>query len=230
MWLSPPPPPPLLQMNILQGLCRFGQFLDKVEKRNKLLGSSAGDIYRLVVSIATIAINTDKSFYTNLMQWTKIRCWQLQIIQILTGTVTKYHVSVDCQKSYIFPRENITLLAPTKRDISSVPVDTCYVRWSNQWLLKSKFIIMVLSDKLGNKTRVCVQNKLNANWTNLCAFYDDVLLLTTAYSAYEVHFFWVSFLIWKLCYCCCRLYSILNCYIFPVGQYNSVFDWLSMRA
>ena len=27
------------------------------------------------------------------------------IIQILTGTVMKYHVSVDSQESYIFPRE-----------------------------------------------------------------------------------------------------------------------------
>ncbi|XP_071490299.1 cilia- and flagella-associated protein 54-like [Diadema antillarum] len=34
------------QMNILQGLCHFGQFLGKVEKRNKLLGPSVGDIYR----------------------------------------------------------------------------------------------------------------------------------------------------------------------------------------
>ena len=27
------------------------------------------------------------------------------LTQILTGTVMKYHVSVDCQESYIFPRE-----------------------------------------------------------------------------------------------------------------------------
>ena len=58
-------------------------------------------------------------------------------IQILTATVMKYHVSVDCQESYIFPRGyifpkraalreniitrgNITILAPPTRDISSV--------------------------------------------------------------------------------------------------------------
>ena len=29
------------------------------------------------------------------------------IIQILTVTVMKYHVSVDCQESYIFPRDYI---------------------------------------------------------------------------------------------------------------------------
>ena len=43
----------------------------------------------------------------------------------------KYHVSVDCQESYILPkraalreniitRENITILAPPTRDISSI--------------------------------------------------------------------------------------------------------------
>ena len=53
------------------------------------------------------------------------------IIQILTGTVMKYHVSVDCQESYIFPRDYIfpKCAAPT-RDISSFPVDICYIRWS----------------------------------------------------------------------------------------------------
>ncbi|XP_071960070.1 cilia- and flagella-associated protein 54-like [Antedon mediterranea] len=34
------------QLNILQGLCFFAQFLNKVEKRNKLLGPTSGDIYR----------------------------------------------------------------------------------------------------------------------------------------------------------------------------------------
>ena len=63
----------------------------------------------------------------------------VNIIQILTVTVMKYHVSVDCQESYIFPkcaalrenivqRENITILAPPTRDISTVPVDICYIR------------------------------------------------------------------------------------------------------
>ncbi|XP_022098854.1 cilia- and flagella-associated protein 54-like [Acanthaster planci] len=34
------------QLNILQGLCHFAQFLNKVEKRDKLMGPAAGDIYR----------------------------------------------------------------------------------------------------------------------------------------------------------------------------------------
>ena len=100
------------------------------------------------------------------------------IIQILTGTVMKYHVSVDCQESYIFPK----CAAPTC-DISSFPVNICYITWSKfdgaLWLPRS------LVTRLG----VCVQNKLNANFTSLRAFYYDVLLLTTVYSACTVHFF-----------------------------------------
>ena len=59
----------------------------------------------------------------------------------------KYHVSVDCQESYIFPwdyivpRENITLLAPPTRDILSVPVDICYIRWS-KLTISSKFYVL----------------------------------------------------------------------------------------
>ena len=78
----------------------------------------------------------------------------------MTGTVMKYHVSVDCQESYIIPRdhifpkcaalrenivprENITLLAPPTRDISSVPVDICYIRW---WKWKVLWTVYVLYD------------------------------------------------------------------------------------
>ena len=64
------------------------------------------------------------------------------------GTVMKYHVSVDCKESYIFPRdykivprENITILAPPTRDISSVPVDICYIRWS-KWMISSKIYVL----------------------------------------------------------------------------------------
>ena len=61
--------------------------------------------------------------------------------------VMKYHVSVDCQESYIFPRENIvsrekiTILAPMTRDISTVPVDICYIRWS-KWMISSKYFVL----------------------------------------------------------------------------------------
>ena len=46
-----------------------------------------------------------------------------------------------------------------------------------------------LPRSLVTRLGVCVQNKLNANLTALRAFYYDVLLLTTAYSDYAVHFF-----------------------------------------
>ena len=82
---------------------------------------------------------------------------EFDIIQILTGTVIKY-VAVDCQESYIFPRdyifpkcaalkenivlrENITILAPPTRDISTVLVDICYIRWS-KWMILSKYFVL----------------------------------------------------------------------------------------
>ena len=131
---------------------------------------------------------------------------ELDIIKILTGTVMKYHVSVDCQESYIFPRgyifpkraalreniitrEKVTLLAPPTRDISSVPVNICYIRWS-KLMISSKFDgALWLSRSWVTRLRVCVQNNLNANLTALRAFYYDVLLLTAAYSDYMMHFF-----------------------------------------
>ena len=72
-------------------------------------------------------------------------------IQILTRTVMKY-VSVECQESYIFPRdyiflkcaalrENISILAPPTRDISTVPVDICYIRWS-KLMISSKYFVL----------------------------------------------------------------------------------------
>ena len=107
------------------------------------------------------------------------------IIQILTATVMKYHVSVDCQESYIFPRgnifpkraalreniitrENITRLAPPTRDISSVPVNICYIRWS-KWMISSKFDgALWLSQSLVTRLGVCVQTMWTQTW-QLCA-------------------------------------------------------------
>ena len=51
------------------------------------------------------------------------------------------------------------------------------------------FYALWLTRSLVTRPGVCVQNKLNANLTALRAFHYDVLLLTTAYSAYAVHFF-----------------------------------------
>ena len=95
---------------------------------------------------------------------------QNNIIQILTVTVMKYHVSVDCQESYIFPRgyifpkraalreniitrENITILAPPTRDISSVPVNIYYIRWVKMNDFIKIWWCSVTIMKFGNKTR-----------------------------------------------------------------------------
>ena len=86
------------------------------------------------------------------------------IIQILTGTVMKYHVSVDCQESYIFQRgyifpkcsalrENITILAPPTRDISSVPSQyLVYLTVKINDFIKIWWCSMTIT-KFGNKTR-----------------------------------------------------------------------------
>ena len=109
----------------------------------------------------------------------------IYIIQILTATVMKCHFSVDCQESYIFPRgyifpkrtalreniitrENITILAPPTRDISSVPVNICYIRWS-KWMISSKFDGAVwLSRSLVTRLGVCVQTMWTQTW-QICA-------------------------------------------------------------
>ena len=89
-------------------------------------------------------------------------------------------------------RDNITtcILAPLTRDISSVLVDICYIRWS-KWMISLKFDgALWLSRSLVTRLGVCVQNKLNANLTALRTFYYDVPLKTiTAYSDYAGHFF-----------------------------------------
>ena len=84
-----------------------------------------------------------------------------------------------------------------------------------------------------NKTRSLCTKQTGCNLTALHTFYYEVPLITTTYSNYEVYFFLGQFLnICKWFYCYCLLLSIflIVLYIFPVGQYNSVFDLLSMRA
>ena len=99
-------------------------------------------------------------------------------------------------RKLFFPRENMNIFATQTHDISSIPVDIssipvdiCYIRWSN-WMISSKFDgALWLPQSLVTRLGVCVQNKLNANFTALHAFYYDDLLLTTAYSACVEHFF-----------------------------------------
>ena len=82
--------------------------------------------------------------------------------------------------------------------------------------------------KFGNKTR-SLRTK-HVNLTALRAFYYDVLLLTAAYSDYAGHFFLGQFPHMELLLLLLSLYYLLNSLYFPVGQYNSVFDRLFMRA
>ena len=96
----------------------------------------------------------------------------------------KYHVSVDCQERYICPRDYIfpkelyfpevrstegkycpegkyNYLATPTCDISSVPVDICYIRWS-KLMISSKFYVLYDPTKFGNKTRSLHTKQ---NWT-----------------------------------------------------------------
>ena len=61
-------------------------------------------------------------------QWEYVKsCYIIcNIIQILTATVLKYHVSVNCQESYMVPkraalRQSITILAPRPHNIPTSP-------------------------------------------------------------------------------------------------------------
>ena len=141
-----------------------------------------------------------------------------------------------CQEIYIFPRGyifpkraalreniitrgNITILAPPTRDISSVPVNIWYIRWS-KWMISSKFDgALCLSRSLVTRLGVCVHNNVNANLTALRAFYYDVLLLTTAFSDYARHSFLGQFPNMELLLLLLSLYSLLNSLYFP-GWWN----------
>ena len=153
---------------------------------------------RLVTQQTWYSLSTESQKGVNAVQWCSVENQQCAIIQILTATVMKYHVSVDCQESYIFPRgynhkgkynylgttdtakrvifsqgviitrENITILAPPTRDISSVPVNICYIRWS-KWMISSKFDgALWLSQSLVTRLGVCVQTMWTQTW-QLCA-------------------------------------------------------------
>ena len=52
-----------------------------------------------------------------------------------------YFPEVRSTEGNIVPRENITILAPPTRDISSVPVDICYIRWS-KLMISSQFYVL----------------------------------------------------------------------------------------
>ena len=161
----------------------------------------------------------------------------------------KYHVSVDCQESYIFPRDYIFPKCAALRE--NIVLRENIISWHHRHVIFHPFrsisVMVKINDfliilcalrlprSLVTRLGICAeQNKTERKLDNLRAFYYDVLLLTTAYSAYS---FWVSFLIWNLCCCCCCCCCCCRLYLIVIflrlrhfSCYNSVFDRLSMRA
>ena len=163
----------------------------------------------------------------------------------------KYHVSVDCQESYIFPRDYIfpkccstegKSWRPPTRD-GFHPSRVRYLKTlldGPKWMISLPLILwssISVPQSLVTKLGVCIQNKTERKLDSLRAFYYDVLLLTIAYSAYaRAISFWVTFanmelMLWlcvafifftELLYFCDCVTS--TCYTRPV------FDRLSMHA
>ena len=73
-----------------------------------------------------------------------------------------------------------------------------------------------LPRSLVTRLGVCVQNKTERKLDSLRTFYYDVLLLTTAYSAYAVHFFLGQFPNMEFMLLLSPLFYLLNCYIFVI--------------
>ena len=153
-------------------------------------------------------------------------------------TVMKYHGSVNCQESYIFlrdyifpkcaalrenivPRENLTILAPLTRDISTVPVYICYIRWSKLMISSKYFVLYMTYTKLGNKTRSLRTKQSERKLDSFVrVLHYDVILLSTGYSVYAVHFFLSQFpnMESMLLLLLSPLFCLLNCYIFVVAS------------
>ena len=75
---------------------------------------------------------------------------------------------------------------------------------------------LLLPQSLVTRLGVCVQNKTERKHDSLRAFYYDVLLLTTAYSAYAVHFFLGQFPNIELMLLLLPVFYLLNRYIFVI--------------
>ena len=73
-----------------------------------------------------------------------------------------------------------------------------------------------LPQNLVTRLGVCIQNKTERKLDSLRAFYYDVLLLTTVYSVYAVHFFLGQFPNMELMLS--PLFYLLNCYIFAIAS------------
>ena len=125
------------------------------------LSSSALSAYLLLWNVSVLFLPSGSLQWDT---WLYVYIFNMGvIIQISTGTVMKYHVSVDCQQSYIFPkcaalkenivpRENINLLAPPARDISSVRSIFVILDSQNE-RFHGNFMCSMTTTKFGNKTR-----------------------------------------------------------------------------
>ena len=149
------------------------------------------------------------------------------IIEILTGTVMKYHVSVVPRELYFpkglyFPEVRSTegKYCPEGKYNYLGTTDTWYFIRPGRYLLWFPQILCALRlpRNLVTRLRVCVQNKTERKLDSLRAFYYDVLLLTTAYSAYAVHFFLGQFPNMELMLLLSPLFYLLNCYIFVIAS------------
>ena len=75
-----------------------------------------------------------------------------------------------------------------------------------------------LPRSLVTRLGVCVQNKTERKLDSLRTFYYDVLLLTTAYSVYAVHFFLGQCPNMELMVLLSPLFYLLNRYIFAIAS------------
>ena len=83
----------------------------------------------------------------------------------------------------------------------------------NEWFPQN-CMCSTTPQSLVTRLGVCVQNKTERKLDSLRTFYYDVLLLTTAYSAYAVHFFLGQFPNMELMLLLSPLFYLLNRYIF----------------
>ena len=88
-------------------------------------------------------------------------------------------------------------------------------------MISSKLLYALrLPRSLVTRLGVCAQNKTERKHDSLRAFYYDVLLLTTAYSAYAVHFFLDQFPNMELMLLLSPLFYLLNRYIFAIASFR----------
>ena len=155
--------------------------------------------------------------------------------------VIKYHVSVDCQESYIFPRdyifpkytalrenivlrENITILAPPTCDNWIRPSRSVILDGQNEWFNQNLDGALWVPQSLVTRLGVCIQNKVKANLTDLRTLLLWRSILDHCILCLRGDFFLGQSPNMEIMLLLLSPNFFLNCYLFPVGQYNFVFD------